>query len=258
MQGRQKIIVLLIVTSIIATVTTAAAIATLHKQEQVLFTADKQRKADENQWPVVEYTASELSAGEKHNSERSTKKNRYDKSYLQVVKPTGGEVRSVLINDWEVGFPAIPVNLSDAVVIGEVLDSQAHLSTDKTGVYSEFTVRADEVLKVHPDIPLTAGNSIEIERPGGRVKSDKGIMRYSVSKQGMPRISRRYLFFLKYIDQENFSILTGYELRAGRVFPIDGASVEGGEKTVFDIYMDSDETSFLKTVRDAIGQPQER
>ena len=244
--------------SIVVLGTTATAIAALHKQEQAISADDRQKPADEKQWPIVEYSDSDSSTAENHNAARAARKNLYNKSHLGVVKPSGDEVKGILISDWEIGFPAIPVNLSEAVVMAEVLDSQAHLSGDKTGVYSEFTVRVDEVLKARSDILLTIGNSIQIERLGGRVKFDKGIVRYSVSKQGMPRVNRRYLFFLKQEGQEDFSILTGYELRAGRVFPVDGASVEGGEKTAFDAYADSDEVSFLKAVREAIRQLQER
>jgi hypothetical protein len=55
------------------------------------------------------------------------------------------------------------------------------------------------------------------------------------------------VLFLKYIkDGDDFSILTGYELRSGHVVPLD--DVEG----LFNRYKDSSEADFLGAVRAAI------
>lgn len=41
----------------------------------------------------------------------------------------------------------MPAAKSDLVVIGEVTDAQAYVSEGKDWVYSEFTIRVDDVLK---------------------------------------------------------------------------------------------------------------
>ena len=41
----------------------------------------------------------------------------------------------------------------------------------------------------------------------------------------MPQVGCRYLLFLEQVNSEvEFRILTGYELREGRVFPLDESS----------------------------------
>lgn len=47
----------------------------------------------------------------------------------------------------EIEYPALPVIDSDAVITGEVTGAHAHLSNDKSGVYSEFLACVDEVFK---------------------------------------------------------------------------------------------------------------
>src|SRR5688572_19224674 len=38
---------------------------------------------------------------------------------------------------WPVDFPALPVELSTTIVTGTVLEAKAHISEDRSGVYSE-------------------------------------------------------------------------------------------------------------------------
>jgi hypothetical protein len=65
------------------------------------------------------------------------------------------------------------------------------------------------------------------------------------------------LFFLKYNEEgQDFSILTAYELRAGRVFPLDGLDRNGKvfeAYAAYQKYKDVDEATFLAEVREAIG-----
>lgn len=69
----------------------------------------------------------------------------------------------------------------------------------------------------------------------------------------MPRVGVRYIFFLKSSEFENdYSIVTAYELKGGRVYPLDG--YRNYQKTVrppFDAYEGRDEKSFLGDVRTA-------
>jgi hypothetical protein len=54
---------------------------------------------------------------------------------------------------WGNGLSALPVGQSDGVVVGHVTDAEAHLSTDRTGVYSEFSLEVEDVYKVGILIP---------------------------------------------------------------------------------------------------------
>lgn len=157
---------------------------------------------------------------------------------------------------WWAGLPALPVAQSDAIVLGEITDAQAYLSDDRSGVYSEFTIRVDELLKNSDQSPLAVGNLAVGERPGGKVKFPSGkVQRYGIDKQGMPRVGGRYVLFLKSNGKgQDFTIVTGYELRNGTVFPLDNArSRNGGSELPFDAYRGANEINFLTSLRNAIG-----
>jgi hypothetical protein len=176
---------------------------------------------------------------------RRAKNSRYDNRRPQPISELAdGAEELPLITHWWANISALPAAQSDAVVIGEVIDGHAYLSNDKTGVYSEFTIRVKEVLKAGNQIPLDADNSIVIEREGGAVRFPSGrVQKYRIAHQGMPRPGRQYVLFLKYNDLgHDFSILTGYELREGHVLPLDSVDQ-------FASYKNADKTSFLDTVR---------
>ena len=156
--------------------------------------------------------------------------------------------------------PAIPVAESDAVLIGDVTEAAAYLSTDKTSVYSEFALAVAQVLKdSKADIPI--GETITAERPGGGVRfaSGKFLVRGLLGKP-LPKKGTRYIFFLKRNDDvDDFSIVTAYELRGGRVFPLDGLTPKGEVVAPFAAYQQykgTDQSVFLAKLRDLIqAQP---
>lgn len=93
---------------------------------------------------------------------------------------------------WPADFPALPVELSTTIVTGTVLDAKAHISEDRSGVYSEVTVKVEEVLKGAAGIP----GVIVAEREGGRVRFPSGtIFRYFVDGLIIPKINHRYYYF---------------------------------------------------------------
>ena len=158
--------------------------------------------------------------------------------------------------EWDIGLPALPVAKSDLIVTGEVVDAQAYLSEDKDWVYSEFTIRVGEVLKNASKAPLGQGSTLVVDRDGGGVRFPSGrITILYIAGQGMPRTGRRYTLFLTRDDQEqSIHIITGYELRDGRVFPIDNPG--GGQNPAATSYKEADETSFLSDLRSAITNSQ--
>jgi len=170
---------------------------------------------DVTKFPTIEYQnrkASNLSAKQirrrkKHNSRSPAITEKTD----QILQHS----------DWELGLPALPIAKSVAVVIGEVTTAQAYFSEDESQIYSEFDVRVNEVLKNH-DQPF--GDAIVVERLGGRVKFPSGKTAVSsVAHQDLPQVGKRYVLFLihEYSGDEDYTILTGYELRNGLVFPLD-------------------------------------
>lgn len=64
----------------------------------------------------------------------------------------------------------------------------------------------------------------------GRVRFPSGRMQsYLTHYQGVPVKGGQYLLFLKRVDQTDvFTLLTGYEYRGARVYPLDGVDLGAG------------------------------
>jgi hypothetical protein len=209
---------------------------------------------DESYGPIGDYSAPEPSAPKDRNK-RYSESRRYNGRHL---KEDPKVEESLLVDEWLHRLPAFPVTLSDAVLIADVADAQAYMSNDKTGIYTEFTVRIAEVLKDH-QAAISVGSMLVTKREGGRIRFPSGhILRYGLEYQGMPRVGKRYVFFIRRNDPEETPyILTGYELRAGHVFPLDGVHQHRGvgKLTQFTAYENADEKTFLNAVRAAIAAP---
>lgn len=147
-------------------------------------------------------------------------------------------------------------------MIGETTDAQAYLSNDKSGVYTEFTVRVDEILKNDITAPLIVGETVAAQREGGRVRFPSGrVQRYRTHYQHLPRAGRRYVLFLKRNDDgQAYYIRTGYELRVGHVHPLDGVNMNKGasELPQFAAYKNADEATFLRALRDAVDNARQQ
>ena len=129
------------------------------------------------------------------------------------------------------------------IVVGEILDAQAHLSEDKTNVFSEFTVHVTNQLKGNT---LLTGKDIVVERLGGYVKyADGRKLLYRIGTAGMPRVGGQYVLFLRFSNQE-FSILTGYEFTEQGVEPLD-------ESRQFESLRGLSESAFLSRLNDALS-----
>lgn len=190
-------------------------------------------------FPVTNYNASESPDTEKQ-AKRRAKSRTYNDKHGEKINPDSA-VTAAIRNEWESGLAStIPVEQSSAIVIGKVTDAQAYLSEDKTSIYSEFSVWVEDVLKNDDAEPIAVGAVITTERRGGRVRLPSGLTSsFYVTGQNPPQIGRRYVLFLGHNPFEasdmticslrdmSRHILTGYELRAGKVFPLDGAGGKG-------------------------------
>lgn len=155
--------------------------------------------------------------------------------------------------------PALPISQSDLIIIGKVTDAQAYISEDEVAIYSEFTVGIEHVLKARASIDIPSATQIVATRAGGRLRlpSGKVLLRGSNGKT-MPLPGRRYVLFLKFNKEgEDFTIVTGYELTAGKVAPLDGNTrVKEGkyrQYKEYDQFYGIDEQSFLNQVQIAIA-----
>lgn len=138
-------------------------------------------------------------------------------------------------------FPGLPVNESEVIVIGEVLNAKAHRSENKRGIFSEFEIRVEEVLKGNG----IQKNLITVERTGGFLRYPNGRkVLFFVQGYGMPEIGTRNVFFLKTVNK-GFQILTIYELTREGVLPLDLSNQ-------FQRFQGETEATFLKTLRQIV------
>jgi len=145
--------------------------------------------------------------------------------------------------------------MSSTIIVGKVTDAHAYLSNDQSDIYSEFTLCIDQVLKNGGDSAVRPGDSISVERKGGRLRFPSGKVVASITNhQQLPRVGRRYVLFLTHAfpmggEIPDFYILTGYELTNSHVYPLDTVA----PTHPFNIYKGVDESVFLSELRDAIA-----
>lgn len=195
----------------------------------------------EDRYPVVESDEVDPSDPAK-KTKLKKQKQRYDKD-APFTRPGPQDEEIAFFPEFQFDFPALPVAKSEAIVIGEVLSAEAHRSENKLNVFSNFGVRVDEVMK---GSNLTTGIVINIQRIGGFVKYPDGRkVLFRLEGNGMPVCGARYAFFLNALD-EDYRILTAYELGPDGVMPLDNSRQ-------FQVYQGENETDFLRALREAIS-----
>lgn len=92
-------------------------------------------------FPTVDYGEAEPS-----NPSKQEKQKRYNKFGLVSREPPTGVEISFTSHPQD-DLPALPVEKSNVIIVGDVTTGEAHLSEDKLNVFSEFTVRVSKVYK---------------------------------------------------------------------------------------------------------------
>src|SRR5882757_8703861 len=100
---------------------------------------------DLSKYAVIDYDAPEITTAPEREM-RTVKNNRYDSS-LPVLKYADPDTAMIGGSDIEADPPALPIAESQLVAIGEVQDARAFLSNEKKGIYTEYSVRIDTILK---------------------------------------------------------------------------------------------------------------
>jgi hypothetical protein len=223
---------------------------TMAGQSQKSLPASKQMAHRQRQLPIVD-SSEKQSTDENVLSKQKAKANRYDRQSSQPIEEAYLISGRTWTTHWYKDLSALPFPQSDVVLIGGVMDAKAHLSNDKTGIYSEFGVQVEEVLKNATKDSVYPGKTVLLERFGGAVRFRSGVIqKYETIGQGMPSVGQRYLFFLKRTDDTDYSIITGYQLDGEVVSPLDGAAVEEGHGVYpFDKYQGFDVLTFLQIVK---------
>jgi hypothetical protein len=201
-----------------------------------------QTQIDESQFPVVdEYDVRYRSKEEKAKSHLKAKRFRMDVPAVSLphYRVAAG------VHNWPEDFSPLPIADSTLILVGDVSRAEANVSDDRYAVYSDFTIDPVTVLKDVGNL-VKENSSVIATRYGGRIKfHDGNTLWVFKSGLGMPRVGRRYLFFLKEGDAD-FEIVTAYQIKDGRVSPIDSGTSK------FDAYKNVTEASIIKEVHQKI------
>jgi hypothetical protein len=259
--SKSKKTTFLILALLLVSITTVVAVLRAQNKD-VQSPAKEKAKEQLSKWPVVDYDAPEPSDPEQKLKRRAKSKS-YNTRNGVKFDPAYPLNRGALNNEWEFGLESVtPVAQSTAIIIGEVIGAQAYLSEDKTNIYSEFTVRVEQVLKNDNAEPMNVGKLIVAERQGGRVRFPSGrIENERVAGQNPPQVGVRYIFFLGFNPYEagtkrltgprgamSRHILTAYEIRESRIYPLDFATGKN-----FQEQQGKDTTTFINEIRDAVA-----
>lgn len=207
---------------------------------------NQEQQKTKQQQDFSNYPIADADAPDPTDEKKVLKRKTKSKKYREYKNHIGPGVGAYEIYHWPPGFPTLPVAQSDAVIIGKVTDASAHLTEDKSSVYSEFTVCIEEILK-NDQPPLVVGESVTLDRPGGRVRYSNGrISQFSLDGFGMPLVGGRYVFFIKGDAQEDYQIVTAYQIQQGRIYPLDKTT---SSDTRFEFHANADAREFLDNLR---------
>ena len=170
-------------------------------------------------FPTADINEPDSDGSEKGRAKKE-KRQRFDAWQFVSSKPESWIAESVLSSEGYLDFPALPVNESDIILIATVSSSEAHMSGNRKGVFSEFNLAVESVLKTNQDV--TEGTALTVDRVGGYVKYPNGQrILFRVSGVNMPQVGARYLFFLSAKRKPDFIIKTAYELTPQGVVALD-------------------------------------
>ncbi len=201
-----------------------------------------------SKYGVADYYAEETSALRERERRRRTN-HRYD-SQGWVQRNPHPETGKIGRHTEKEPPPMMPTDESDLIVTGRITAVAVHLSNDKSGVYSELTVKVDQVLKNNIPIDIERGSLITVDRAGGIVRYPNGQMvLYLDSEDGLPEVGREYLMFLTSDKKsENYAIRTLYELQETRTVPLDHGRRMDDIKRM-------GKSDFVKVVREKLSRP---
>lgn len=204
---------------------------------------------------ILDYEASK---GKVVTQDRKEKNKRFNhrgssvtKRFIRELPDGAGD--SLTIVHWWVGLSALPVEKSDAIVIGTITTREAYLSDDETKIYTEYEIKIEEVLKDSND-SLKINDVVPFIRYGGSVRFKSGkIQKYKIRGHGILKKNHRYLMFLNKHNGVDLFILTGYELSGNKVIPIDGQDNKDPRSALpFDKYLNADVETLLKDIQTAL------
>ena len=131
---------------------------------------------------------------------------------VQIVKP--GELAD------PAGFPI----RGCVIVIGTVSSGNAYMNQEHTGLFSEYKVAVQEILKPDPDSVISARDVLTTWRSGGSIQFPSGhTTHYIIAGRGFPEVGTQYVFFLRRPDKtvDDYAINTAYAIKDQAASPLD-------------------------------------
>ena len=153
-------------------------------------------------------------------------------------------------------LPLIPLGESAIAFKGQVIKMQAFLSADRSHIYTEITLRVDEIFKQVKDFKLSSGQTLMVTQIGGALKLRSGRVIRDETREGFmgkPYLGGRYVLFADRVNKgEDLTMIKAYELRDGKVFKLTedgsvGTTVLSRKRNKRDSL--SSEKTFLQTLR---------
>ena len=106
------------------------------KQDKNVERANKANRA----FPVADFNESDSDTSEVGRAKKE-KRQRFDAWRLVGSNPPPAWLAETAVsNEGYLDFPALPVNESDIILVATVSNSEAHVSENKRGVFSEFNL----------------------------------------------------------------------------------------------------------------------
>ena len=243
---RNRIIWGIVALMVLITIAVSFGTKSSHSQKANSNKSGKSGFEDLSQYPVADYEGT-LPVNSLEREERILKNKRYDNEDWVMKNPHPDDSGVGRVNEIPPP-PLIPTAESNLVVIGEITASNAYLSNDRTGIYSEYAVKVGDVLKKDEADKTLAGDSITADRSGGCVRYPNGQkVYYQKDGEVLPRVGSRYVLFLTTDKQSpNYAILTAYELKEGKAIPLDNAPP-------FRNLTETRESNFIETLRNKIS-----
>jgi hypothetical protein len=147
----------------------------------------------------------------------------------------------------------IPVSISAAVVLGTITGGKCFITKNRTYVYTDYSIRVDQILKQDKTASLTVGGELIGAREGGAIRFPSGhITNVLTMGHGLPEVGSQYVLFLaKNIPGPEYEIIfdSGYQVKDGRIYPLDDANPQYSLLPV---------AEFLEDVQKAITASQNR
>jgi hypothetical protein len=146
--------------------------------------------------------------------------------------------------------PPFPANLSDAVIVGEVISFQPFLSSDRTTIFTELRLRVDRVYKDTLSAAKLNG-AIAVPELGGtlRFKTGRVVNYFAPKTETDLEINHRYLVFATYSRAtEWFGIVKLWDLTDGHARPMAPSDISDAKKGRA-FYAGLDESVFLAIVQ---------